>query len=257
MRIDKMLVQSNIGTRKAVKAMIREGLVAINKEVITDSTVEITQSKDIILFRGKVISYLEPVYYMFHKPQGCITARKDSKHKTVLDYFKEVEVGGLFPVGRLDKDTEGLLLLTNDGEFNHRIMYPTQNVDKIYYFLAFGTLNQQEQKEIEAGVLLRGDENITRPSKLTISEVGILRELIKDKDIFVDVIRKPELLEREVISGYLTISEGRKHQVKRMLKTKGCNVFYLKRISIGGITLDPNLKKGNYRRLTLKEKNTI
>lgn len=253
MRLDKVLAQSYLGTRKAVKILIREALVMVNGKIVTDPTVEVNPFQDEIKYKGEVIFYQEPVYYMFNKPEGCITARKDDKHKTVLDYFTKVNTGGLFPVGRLDKDTEGLLLLTNDGEFNHQIMYPTKKVEKTYYFLAFGTLSAEEQSEIEQGIYLKGDEKITSPSKLEIVEISILREILKKKSVAVDILRKPELLDREVVAGYLSISEGRKHQVKRMLKMKGCNVFHLKRMSIGNIELDVTLEKGEFRMLTQKE----
>lgn len=253
MRLDKMLAQSNLGTRKAVKALIREALVTVNDKVVIDATVEINPYKDNIKYQGEPVTYQEPVYYMFHKPAGCITARKDEKHNTVMEYFKEVNTGGLFPVGRLDKDTEGLLLLTNDGEFNHKMMYPTQKVIKTYYFLAFGSLSFEDRREIEAGVYLKGDENLTTPCKLEIIEETFLREIPKEKTVTVDILHKPELLERAVVGGYLSISEGRKHQVKRMLKAKGCNVFYLKRISVGNIQLDATLEKGKFRLLTPEE----
>lgn len=254
MRVDKMLAQSYIGTRKAVKALIREGFVTVNNQVVTDATIEINPYVDVVCYRGEKVYYQEPVYYMFHKPSGCITARKDPVHKTVMEYFKEIDTGGLFPVGRLDKDTEGLLILTNDGEFNHNMMYPTQKVIKTYYFLAFGQLAEEERLEIEEGIYLKGDSNITQPSKLKITDTDVTRELLSKTKISLDMKNKPELLDRPAIGGYLSISEGRKHQVKRMLKAKGCHVFYLKRIEIGEIKLDTTLEKGSYRPLTKQER---
>jgi 16S rRNA pseudouridine516 synthase len=190
---------------------------------------------------------------MFHKPRGCITARKDADNATVLDYFDANIAKGLFPIGRLDKDTEGLLLLTNDGEFSHRLMHPNKHVEKTYFFWAFGSLDYSAVEHLKEGVIIEEGEALAKAISVEVETEGSYLEL-KDKmdQEKVKEIRKNPC-QQQVVSGYLTISEGRKHQVKRMLKAVGCYVVYLKRVSIGGLALDESLKEGQYRELTEDE----
>lgn len=195
----------------------------------------------------------DKVYYMFNKPKGCITARKDSVHPTVMEYFDESEPENLHPVGRLDKDTEGLLIMTNDGKFNQMLMNPEYHVSKTYYFHAMGNLNENDIKILENGIMLRGEDKLTKPAKLRVDRKGHIdeiRDLIKNTK-FEKAGRNPR--NTEIISGYITISEGKKHQVKRMLKAAACYVVYLKRISIGNLSLDENLQLGEHRTLSEKE----
>lgn len=195
----------------------------------------------------------EKLYYMFYKPSGCITARKDPVHKTVMDYFPKELAERLHPVGRLDKDTQGLLLLTNDGSWNQRLMHPKHHVDKTYFFWAVGELNQKKKQQIEKGILLRGETEPTAFAKLEILKPGKLTEIahLFGENNLSKVVHNPR--NENVISGYLTIREGKKHQVKRMLKAVGCKVVYLKRICIGSLYLDEALECGRYRRLTQEE----
>ncbi len=195
----------------------------------------------------------EKLYYMFHKPSGCITAKKDPQHKTVMDYFERELQEKLHPVGRLDKDTEGLLLLTNDGKWNQYLMHPENHVEKTYFFWAVGELNQEKKQQLEQGVLLRSELEKTKPAKLEILSPGKLQEI---EPLFYgkkcsNIVKNPR--NQNVISGYLTIEEGKKHQVKRMLKAVGCYVVYLKRVRIGELALDETLPRGGYRKLTPKE----
>ncbi|MEG1087794.1 MAG: pseudouridine synthase, partial [Cetobacterium sp.] len=141
MRLDKFLAESSVGTRKNVRTYIKEGAVKVNGQVITEPAIEIKVSVDAIEYLNKIVDYTGKVYYIFHKPGGCITARKDALNKTVFDYFDGVNMNGIFHVGRLDKDTEGLLLFTNDGEFNHQLMSPQKHVEKKYFFIALGSLD--------------------------------------------------------------------------------------------------------------------
>lgn len=253
MRLDKFLVESSVGTRKKVRAYVKEGMVEVNEKRIKDPAMEIDPDSTQIKYLGETVVYRGKVYYMFHKPAGCITARKDGLNKTVLDYFTEVDTGGLFPVGRLDKDTEGLLLLTNDGEFDHKLMCPKQHVEKTYFFWATGILSVEDILRIENGIFINKDESITKPAKLEILKSGIYTEYADEMNIQNTINRKANCYEQSVVAGYLTISEGRKHQVKRMLKAVGCRVVYLKRISVGTIVLDESLKKGEYRQLSESE----
>lgn len=253
MRLDKFLAESSLGRRKEVRTYIKEGMVKVNGDVITKPALEINESLDIIEYLDKVVHYTGKVYYMFNKPAGCITARRDAASKTVFDFFDDINMNGVFHVGRLDKDTEGLLLFTNDGEFEHKLMCPEKHVEKTYFFWALGSLDEEDIKRLEQGVYIGKGEILTKPAKIEVDKCGIYKEL-KD-EMPIDNLHNIDSKQynQPVISGYLTISEGRNHQVKRMLKAVGCYVVYLKRISIGGLILDESLKKGQYRFLTEAE----
>jgi 16S rRNA pseudouridine516 synthase len=251
MRLDKFLAEAAIGSRKKVRCYIKEGLVKVNGEIVSEPAEEIKEVSDVIEYLNEVVKYRGKAYYMFNKPAGCITARTDKDHKTVFDFFDSASMNGIFHVGRLDKDTEGLLLLTNDGEFEHKVMYPEKHVEKTYFFWALGTLDKEDRVKLEQGVNIGQDEEIlTKPAKIEVEKSGIYNEL--KHEIAIDNIDSIDSCRynQSVVSGYLTISEGRKHQVKRMLKAVGCYVVYLKRVSIGGLALDESLKKGQYRKLT-------
>jgi len=198
-------------------------------------------------------------YYMFHKPAGCVTAKTDDTHKTVMDYFYESDKVKLHPVGRLDKDTEGLLFVTDDGKWNQKLMHPDEHVDKTYYFSAMGELTEEKRKRLCNGIELE-EGYITKPAKidnLTLTTLESLypwmkqmSEQLHDKK-YKKLLRNP--VTTPVTNGYITISEGKKHQVKRMLKASGCYVVYLKRIAIGQVKLDCDLQAGEYRSLTTEE----
>lgn len=250
MRLDKFLAQSSVGRRKNVRVYIKEGMVSVNGEVITEPAIEINENSDIIEYAGKVVAYTEKAYYMFNKPAGCITARKDAINKTIFDFLNDAKMKGVFHVGRLDKDTEGLLLLTNNGEFEHKLMYPQKHVEKTYCFWALGSLDEKDKKQFEQGICIGKDEALTKPAKIEVHKCTTYKEF--RHEMFIESLNNIDsyLDNQPVVSGYLTITEGRKHQVKRMLKAVGCHVVYLKRISIGGLMLDESLKKGHYRPLT-------
>lgn len=250
MRLDKFLSGAGIGNRKKVRAYIQDGLVKVNGQIPREAAVDINEETDIIEYLDKVVKHREKIYYMFHKPGGCVTARSDAESKTVLDYFSEVNMDGIFHVGRLDKDTEGLLLLTNDGDFDHEIMCPEKHVKKIYFFWALGSLNEEDKLKIESGISIGHGEALTKPAKIEVLKSGTYKEFEQELDVVKFYDMKTNHKNQSVLSGYLTISEGRKHQVKRMLKAVGCYVVYLKRVSIGGLNLDENLKEGQYKLLT-------
>ncbi|MFT4146266.1 MAG: pseudouridine synthase, partial [Mobilitalea sp.] len=198
-----------------------------------------------------------------------VTARKDAVNKTVLDYFEPTIAKGLFPVGRLDKDTEGLLLLTNDGEFSHSLMHPNKHVEKTYFFKALGFIDLLAKERLINGIDIGQDgsksdicrdkknayekDQLAKAIKIEIVEAGQYQELWSrfDSEKLSSISINPD--DQKVVSGYLTISEGRKHQVKRMLKAVGCYVIYLKRVSIGGLQLDTSIEVGQYRQLTADE----
>lgn len=229
MRLDKFLADAGIGTRSEVKSIIKKKQVSVNDKMVINPGMSVSES-DSICVRGEQVFAKKPRYLMFHKPSGCISATTD-REKTVLDYICEKERHGLFPVGRLDKDTEGLLLLTDDGEFSHHLTSPRRHVNKTYYFEGEGTLRADAQKEIANGIDI-GDEKLTMPAKLIVQS--------EDK-------------QQKKVTGQLTIAEGRYHQVKRMLAAEGVRITYLKRISIGGLKLDVSLPKGSWRSLTDEE----
>ena len=192
-------------------------------------------------------------YYIFNKPAGCITARRDPRHRTVMDYFPEEKRDVLFPVGRLDKDTEGLLIVTSDGMLFNDLMMPERKVSKTYFFWAKGNISEAKISELESGApIYSGKSDLTAPATLRILERKALidiKSLLSSEE--AKLTRKKG--ETPVFSGLLTITEGKKHQVKRMLKYAGCHVVYLKRVKIGQISLDQTLGKGEYRALTSEE----
>ena len=192
-------------------------------------------------------------YYMLHKPRGCVTARRDDRHKTVMDYFPEEKRDILFPVGRLDRDTEGLLLVTDDGALCYDLLMPEKHVTKTYFFWAQGILSEEKIREIEGGVnIYRNCEEPTAPAEITItgqSTMRAIKDLLCEDDSKVSN-RRGDL---PVTSGIIRITEGKKHQVKRMIRYGGCRVVYLKRLAMGSLALDESLAPGEYRPLTEDE----
>ena len=223
-RLDKFLCDLNIGTRSQVKSFIQKGLVTVNNDIIKKPEHKITDT-DVVCYMGKVLSYEEYAYYMLHKPAGIISATEDKFQATVLDYFKEEPCKNLYPVGRLDKDTEGLLLITNDGELGHRLLSPRHHIPKTYYVELEHPINEKEINLLESGIDI-GEKNPTLPAKI---------QIVNDKVL------------------YITITEGKFHQIKRMFEAVNNKVLYLKRISMGELALDETLQKGEYRRLTTDE----
>lgn len=228
MRLDKFLSEMGVGTRSEVKKWITKGQVQVNDEVIKKPEFKMDPKSDQILFQGNQVSYAEYEYYMLHKPAGVISATEDSKEMTVIDLISEKLRKDLFPVGRLDKDTEGLLLITNDGELAHRLLSPKKHVDKTYFAVIDGKVTEDDIQIFKQGVDI-GDEKLTMPADLVI-------------------LKSDEISEIE-----LTIREGRFHQVKRMFHAVGKEVTYLKRLRMGTLQLDDTLEPGQYRALTKKE----
>lgn len=228
MRLDKYLSDCGIDSRSKCKKYIRQGRVLVNDILIRDEAFHV-QNEDVVIFDQKPIKLQRQLYFMFHKPADCVCALSDSIHKTVLDYFPSDIKKRLLIVGRLDKDTEGLLFLTDDGAFVHHLMAPKKHVEKTYYFCARGQLCDGACDLVASGIDI-GDDMPTKPAILKILQT-----------------------EADQIQGILSITEGRYHQVKRMMKVLGVEVTYLKRISIGKIRLDDNLSAGEFRALTDNE----
>ena len=193
-------------------------------------------------------------YYMFNKPKGCITACFDERHKTVMDYIPEGEREGLFPIGRLDKDTEGFLILTDDGNFCFHIASPEHKIEKTYVFYAKGTLNEEKINKLSAGVDIQtADKRLTAPAKVeNLGEFALrdIAHLLDEDSAKLTYTRKGDV---PVTKVKVTITEGRKHQVKRMAKAVGMTVVYLERVAIGGVHLDEDLPRGRFRPLTEEE----
>ena len=226
MRLDRFLCDMQLGTRSQVKESIRKGLVSVNGILARDPDMKLDEQKDIVSYMGRMITYQTLFYYMLHKPAGVVTATRDRRERTVMDLMNGACGKGLAPVGRLDKDTEGLLLITNDGELAHRLLAPGTHVEKTYYVECRGVLTVDKISILEKGVDI-GDGERTLPARV--------RRISQSDSSYV--------ME-------LTITEGRFHQVKRMVQAIGGSVTYLKRLSMGTLSLDTALPKGSYRPLT-------
>lgn len=233
MRLDKLLAHSGYGTRSEIKLLVKRGGVLVNGKKAKDSGQQVNPERDEVLVDGEKVVYREFVYLMLHKPPGYVSATEDTRDPTVLDL-----IGGeyghfdLFPVGRLDKDTEGLLLLTNDGKLAHELLSPKKHVPKTYFArVSGGPVGGDDVETFRQGVRL-DDGYVTLPAQLNILEPG-------------DAGTEAQI--------ELTIMEGKFHQVKRMFEAMGKKVVYLKRISMGSLELDQTLALGAYRELTEEE----
>lgn len=219
-RIDKYLCDISIGSRSEIKEYIRKKLITVDGVVVTDPGMKISEDSA-VTFKGEPLQYKQFRYYMLNKPQGVVSATKDNIDTTVMDLLKGVNTRDMFPVGRLDKDTEGLLIITNDGELSHRLLSPRSHVDKCYLVQLMHSITADDIKSLSKGVDI-GDDTLTLPAK-------------------VEAIAADRI--------YLTITEGRYHQVKRMLEAVGNKVVFLKRVSFGPLELDSDLAPGQYREL--------
>lgn len=230
MRLDKYLAEANVGTRSQVKDLIRKKLVTVNGEVVNSPESQVKEGEDLITCQGKEISLCAFQYFLLNKPAGVISATKDRLSDTVLSLLPADRRKDLFPVGRLDKDTEGLLLITNDGALAHQLLSPKKHVAKTYLVHVRDPLSKESIHTLETGCNI-GDEELTLPAQVT---------LIHDPD------KKGNWI-------HLTITEGRFHQVKRMLEAVGNEVLYLKRIRFGALSLGLELKTGECRELSAEE----
>lgn len=227
-RLDKYLADMGCGTRSQVKREIAGGSVMVNGAPARRPEDKIDTEKDSVVFRGSPLGYTEYEYFMLNKPAGVVSATEDRTERTVLDLIDARQRKDLFPVGRLDKDTEGLLLVTNDGGMAHRLLSPKKHVDKVYYAKVTGRITEEHVRLFAEGVDI-GDEKPTLPAELTVLSSGEISEI------------------------ELVIREGRFHQVKRMFQAAGGEVIYLKRLRMGSLVLDRELQPGEYRKLTEEE----
>ena len=229
MRLDKLLTHLNCGSRKEVQAFIRAGRVAVDGLSVRDPAAKVDPDTAAVELDGKRLRYSAQRYFMLNKPAGVITASRDERHDTVLELFPEKERRGLFAVGRLDKDTEGLLLITDDGALSHALMSPARHVSKLYEAVVEGTLAPDAVDRFAQGLTLR-DETVCRPAKLEILSEDGAKSVVR-----------------------VTLHEGKDHQVKRMIAAVGGLVVGLKRLRLGGLALDPALAPGQFRALTEAE----
>lgn len=228
MRLDKYLAEMGAGTRSEVKKLVRAGRVTINGAVAEKPEQKVDPETETVCLDGEALLYAAYEYYLFHKPAGCVSATEDKIHKTVMDYLTDTLRDDLFPVGRLDIDTEGLLLITNDGALAHELLSPAHHVKKTYYARVAGRVTEEDARLFQEGVDI-GEEKLTKPAELVILTSGEESEI------------------------ELTITEGKFHQVKRMFQAVGKEVVYLKRLSMGPLTLPETLLPGEYRALTQEE----
>ena len=231
MRLDKYLVACAVGSRTEVKNFLKSGRVTVNGKKEKSAKLQINEDTDEICFDGQKLEYEEFVYYMMNKPQGVISATEDPKHKTVLDLLDDLARSKeVFPVGRLDIDTHGLLLLTNDGKLAHALLSPKRHVDKTYLAQVKGIMTPEDIEVFAQGIPLK--DFTCQPAKLEL--------------VSLDKVENQSLVR-------VTIAEGKFHQVKRMVAYCGKEVVDLQRLTMGTLTLDEGLKRGEWRRLTKEE----
>ena len=231
MRLDKFLVACAVGSRTEVKNFLKSGRVTVNGKKEKSAKLQIDEETDEICFDGQKLDYEEFVYYMMNKPKGVISATEDPNHKTVLDLLDDyARAKEVFPVGRLDIDTHGLLLLTNDGKLAHALLSPKRHVDKTYLARINGVMTDADVETFAQGVPLK--DFTCQPAKLEL--------------VSIDTEKEESLIR-------VTIAEGKFHQVKRMVAYCGKEVVDLQRLTMGTLTLDEDLKRGEWRRLSKEE----
>ncbi|WP_099158826.1 pseudouridine synthase [Virgibacillus ndiopensis] len=231
MRLDKLLGNMGYGSRKEIKSLLKKKHISVNETIIKDGSVHVDPDSDIIKVQGDIVHYQKYIYLMMNKPPGFISATADKVDKTVIDIVsKDYQHFNPFPVGRLDKDTEGLLLLTNDGDLAHQLTSPKKDVPKSYYAKIDGFVTEADISSFKSGIVLE-DGYKAKPAKLTILHAGNESEI------------------------EIAITEGKYHQVKRMFEAVDKKVTYLKRLTMGNLKLDENLRLSEYRELTDQELN--
>ena len=231
MRLDKFLSVCAVATRSDAKRAISKGAVTVNGVAARSADTSVDPEKDLVVFCGTAVVYKKYEYVMLNKPEGYVSATEDGNEKTVLDLLTpELRKKGVFPCGRLDKNTLGLMLLTNNGELSHRILSPKNHVEKRYYFRSKYPIGAEDAARFEGGVTLE-DGYVTKPAKI---------ELTGNFD-----------------EGIITLHEGKYHQIKRMLESLDNKIVYLERISFANLTLDSALERGEWRYLTASEEEEL
>ena len=235
MRLDKFLVESGLGSRSQVKQLLKKGQVLVNGTAVTSAKTQIDEQSDQIMVDGQPLVYEKFVYYLLNKPKGVISATEDDRHKTVLDLLDDTaRQKEVFPVGRLDVDTHGLLLLTNNGQLSHAMLSPKRHVAKVYQAQVAGLMDQADVERFAQGIELK--DFSCQPAQL-------------------EIIERDEGAQTSLV--HITLSEGKFHQVKRMVLACGKEVTDLQRLSMGPLQLDPSLELGQWRRLTEEEMQSL
>lgn len=261
-RLDKFLTMNGCGTRSEVKKLLKNGTVTVNGIPIKKPESKLDPAKDCVTVSGRELVYEPFLCLMFHKPAGCITATSDRSQRTVMDYVEHERKDELFPVGRLDIDTEGLLLLMNDGDLAHRMLSPRHHVEKTYFARVEGAVDEADVQAFAEGIDI-GEKQLTLPAKLqilkvyrdhSVDDLPQIYEGADTKQEGVSCCEQETPAKQTIFSEIeLTICEGKFHQVKRMFAARGKKVVYLKRISMAGIRLDQELALGQWRTLTEEE----
>lgn len=229
MRLDKFLVEMNIGSRSQVKELIKKKMILVNDELALRPEFHIDPNKDRVSYQSMILTYEKYSYYMLNKPAGVVSATYDNMCSTVVDLLRQENKKDLFPIGRLDKDTEGLLIITNDGDLAHRLLSPKKHVPKSYLAIIDGSLSQEDIDTLENGMDI-GEEKVTLPARVVVESTSSQESTVS-----------------------ITITEGKFHQVKRMFLGVNRKVIYLKRTAMGGLLLDTELPLGSYRPLSENE----
>ena len=228
LRLDKFLADMGLGSRTEVKELVKQRRIYINGRYANKADIKVDTETDVVEFNHQRIMYAQYEYWMLNKPAGVVSATRDDGSETVVDLVEGKSRKDLFPVGRLDKDTVGLLLITNDGQLAHRLLSPAHHVDKVYFARLDHAATEEDVAAFQAGLDI-GDEDLTLPAQLEIPNAQQPTEVL------------------------VTLREGRYHQVKRMFEARDNEVVYLKRLSMGSLVLDPALAEGESRRLTAEE----
>ncbi len=257
-----MLGNLGYGTRSEIKTLVRQGAVTVNGQTVKDPGMQIEPLLDVVTLDGETIRYRDKVYVLLHKPAGVVSATEDFRDRTVLDLLDdELRVLSPFPVGRLDKDTEGLLLLTNDGPLSHELLSPRKHVPKTYRALVAGEVGRAEEEALSKGVEL-DDGYVTKPAELRVLATAPAEQAAEHPLMAEPYARlaagRGRLAETGIVCWVeLTIHEGKFHQVKRMFEAVGRQVLYLRRVSMGPLTLDSGLEPGEWRELTEAEMESL
>ncbi|MBQ4282605.1 MAG: rRNA pseudouridine synthase [Lachnospira sp.] len=250
-RLDKYLADMQVGTRSQVKEYVRKRKVTVNGNIVTSPDYKLDENSDEVCFNGERVGYVEYEYYMLNKPAGVLSATMDKKAKTVVDLIPSARKD-LFPVGRLDKDTEGLLLITNDGQLAHELLSPKKHVGKTYLAHITGQLPANATELFEEGLKV-DDEFTAMPAQLSVLGTPDSDNEYSGKAM----VDEKRMAGEQVTTVHITIREGKFHQVKRMFQAVGCEVIYLKRLQMGPLILGENLQVGEYRLLSEAEVNAL
>ncbi len=238
MRLDKFLALTGNGTRSQVKALIKKGLVEVDGKTASSPDMKIDETVQQVSVAGQAVVFASEHYYMLHKPAGVVSAVTDRQYRTVIDLLGDESRRDLFPVGRLDIDTEGLLLITDNGKLAHELLAPGNHIDKVYQAVVTGRVTQEDIQAFAEGMDI-GEKRKTIPAKLVICQEKYETPVLSS--------------DSEVSYTEVTIREGKFHQIKRMFASRGKEVIYLRRIQMGSLKLDPALSPGEFRPLSEQE----